>query len=56
MASISQDFKDKDLVSTSVNELWNEFCDRVNTSMDANIPSKTVSSRNTAPWISHRIK
>ena len=56
MSSISEDFQSKDLDSISVNELWNEFCERVNNSMDANIPSKTVSSRNTAPWINHKIK
>ena len=56
MSSISDDFQAKDLANTNVDELCSAFCERVNSSMAANIPTKIVSSRNTAPWINHKIK
>ena len=55
MSSISDDFQAKDLANTNVDELWSAFCERVNSSMAANIPTNIVPSRNTAPWINHKI-
>ena len=56
MKEISSDFQKKDLEYTDANDLWEEFADRLHTAVNAHIPSKIVSKRNSTPWISHTIK
>ena len=41
---------------TSVNDMYEEFQNSLETAMDTHIPSKIVSKRNQTPWINKRVK
>ena len=49
---ISEDFERKNLDGTDINSLWIEFKERVNNSVESNVPSKVIRKRNISPWIS----
>ena len=53
---ISNDFKEKDLSSTNASNLWSDLKSRLHKAVDTHIPSKTVSKRNSTPWINHSIR
>ena len=53
---ISEDFERKNLDGTDINSLWSEFKERVNNSVESNVPSKVIRKRNISPWISPKIK
>ena len=48
---ISKDFGRKNLSETNANNFWNEFKDRVQNSVEKNVPSKIVWNRTRSPWI-----
>ena len=53
---ISNDFKKTDLSSTNASNLWSYLKSRLHKAVDTHIPSKTVSKRNSTPWINHTIR
>ena len=53
---ISEDFDRKNLSETNANDLWNEFKDRVQKSVEKNVPSKIVRNRSRSPWITQQIR
>ena len=53
---ISEDFDRKNVAETNVNDLWNEFKDRVQKSVEKNVPSKIVRNRSISPWITQQIR
>ena len=53
---ISEDFERKNLDGTDINSLWSEFKERVNNSVESNVPSKVIRKRNISPWISPKMK
>ena len=52
----SDEFSSRDLTDTSVNDMYEEFQNSLETAMDSHIPSKIVSKRNQTPWINKRVK
>ena len=52
----SDEFSSRDLTDTSVNDMYVEFQNSLETAMDTHIPSKIVSKRNQTPWINKRVK
>ncbi|XP_072014731.1 uncharacterized protein [Amphiura filiformis] len=56
LTQLSQDFESMDVDQQTVDQLWSDFCDSINETMDKNIPSKFVSGSKISPWINGRIK
>ena len=52
----SDEFSSRDLTDTSVNDLYEEFQNSLETAMDTHIPSKIVSKRNQTLWINKGVK
>jgi hypothetical protein len=56
LGSWSKEFSSRDLNGKSVNELYEEFQNTLQTAMDTHIPSKMITKRNQTPWITRRVK
>ena len=52
----SDEFSSRDLTDTSVNDMYEEFQNSLETAMDTHIPSKIVSIRNQTPWMNKIVK
>ena len=52
----SREFCDKDCSNRSVNEMYEEFQNKIQSAMDNHIPSKILTKRNQTPWINTKVK